>query len=372
MRKLSVVYLVPSLTYGGAETLLLSTIKALDKEKFTAEIQCFYDGGELLQDFLDAGIVVHEWRAARRNPFTFARLIRDMRRRGYDIAHTHLFDRQGRVAAYLAGIPIILTTYHSAADWENDGSLKGWFKVVIDSLTAHLDDRIIVVSEDVRGMAVTRGRLPLEKIVTVENGIDVESYALAGNGGALRQELGLNGKRIILTIGRLCEQKDHATLIKAARILREEFSDLVILIAGEGPLMESLHSEIAENRVEENVRIIGYRKDIAALLSLADIFVLPSLYEGMPLALLEAMAAGKPIVAADVPGIQGIIEDGVNGFLVPARDERQLAKAIANLLVDKSLSMSIARGSRDSVKQRSGRMSKESRESTLISLKKRG
>ena len=103
MKRLSVAYLVPSLNYGGSETLLLSFLKFLDRNRFEPEVHCFYEAGKLAPEFRAAGIPLHDWRSPRRDPVTFVRLIRHLRQRGFHIVHTHLFDRQGRVAAFLAG-----------------------------------------------------------------------------------------------------------------------------------------------------------------------------------------------------------------------------------------------------------------------------
>jgi glycosyltransferase involved in cell wall biosynthesis len=347
MRKLSVAYLVPSLDYGGSETLLLSFLRNLDREKFSPEVHCFYQAGKLAREFRDEGIPVHEWDASRRNPVTFARLVLFMLRKRYDVAHTHLFDRQGRLAAFLARIPVIMTTYHLVTDWDGTGRFSDWLKITIDRLTARLNDKIIVVSEDVRKMAIEKGRLPEDRIVLVRNGIDVESYRDTGGEEELREELGLNGKRVVLAVGRLFEQKGHIYLIKAARILKEEFPDLVVVIVGEGPLKASLASEIRESKLEDNVILSGPRRDIQELLAMSEMFVMPSLYEGLPIALLEAMASGKPIVATDVDGIRGVIEKGISGLLVPPQEESQLAKAISILLTDKQLATSLATSSRE-------------------------
>jgi glycosyltransferase involved in cell wall biosynthesis len=332
MKRLKVAYLVPALDYGGSETLLLTFLRFLDRSRFEPEVHCFYGDGKLANEFRAERIPVHEWRSRRRDPLAFFRLIRFLRRRGYDVVHTHLFDRQGRVAAYLAGIPVIVTTYHLVTDWDTTGGLSDRVKVFIDSLTSKLNDQIIVVSNDVKRNAIEKGGIDSSKIVTIVNGIDADQYGVSQDQGSLKADIGIGDSRIILCVGRLDEQKGHAYLVEAAELLRDRHPDVAVLIVGEGPLRGRLEGQIHDAGLEKTVRLLGERRDIARLLSIADLFVMPSLFEGLPIALLEAMASSRPIVATDVPGIRGVIDDGVDGLLVPPRDASALAKAIEFIL----------------------------------------
>jgi glycosyltransferase involved in cell wall biosynthesis len=345
MKRLRVAYLVPSLNLGGSETLLLYFLQRLDRRRFEPEVHAFYPGDRLVGEFRDAGIRVTEWHAPRRDPFAFFRLCSALRRRRVDLVHTHLFDRQGRVAAWLAGVPVIVTTYHNVSDWDGAG-LGGRLKVWIDTITARLDDRIIAVSDSVRECAVGRGRIPADRIVTVWNGIDVAAFASRPPAAAVVSELGLEERRVVVSIGRLVEEKGHLDLLEAADALRRDFPSLVVLIVGEGPMRGVLEAEVGRRRLEGFVRLTGGRRDIPEILSTAEIFAMPSRYEGLPITLLEAMASGKPIVAADVPGIRGIVRDGKDALLVPARDPSALAKALSTLLADRGAATKLGEAAR--------------------------
>ncbi len=351
MRPFSVAYLVPSLDYGGSETLLLSFLKFLDNERFTPEVHCFYHAGKLSQEFRDEGITVHEWNAPKRDPLTFFRMISCLRRKRFDILHTHLFDRQGRVAGYLGGIPVIVTTYHLVTDWDTGGGLSERIKVSIDSLTSRLNDRIIAVSDEVRKNAIEKGGIQADKIVTIPNGIDTSFYRSVPINETLRDELGLRGKRVILAIGRLVEQKGHSYLIRAAGKLKQQYPDISVLIIGEGPLELTLKSQIGQEGLTDEIRLLGVRRDIPELMALSDIYVMPSIYEGLPITLLEAMASEKPIVATSVDGIRGVIEDDVHGLLVPPRDESTLAEALSMLLGNRGLAALLAENSRKTAEE---------------------
>lgn len=352
MRTASVAYLVPSLNYGGSETLLLSFLKYLDRKKFTPVVHSFYGRGKLVDEFRQSGVEVVEWCSPRRDPVTFFRMIAHLRRSRTDVVHTHLFDRQGRVAAYLAGVPVIVTTYHLVTDWDTNGSVSSRAAVGLDTLTSRLNDRIIAVSDDVKRYAVEKGRIERTRIETIENGIDVDRYRGAGGAEELRRQLGLEGKRVILSIGRLVEQKGHRYLIQSAEVLRENHPEMAVLIVGEGPLMENLEEEIEELRLTETVRMLGPRRDIPELLALSEVFVLPSLFEGLPITLLEAMASATPIVVTDVDGIRDVIEHEVDGLLVPSRDPESLAKAIDALLSDPERARELGRKSFEKARER--------------------
>ncbi len=352
MKKLSVAYLVPSLNYGGSETLLLDFLRYLDRGRFSPEVHCFYEGDKLVGEYLQAGIVVHQWRASRRNPVSFLKLIREMRRSRYDVAHTHLFDRQGRVAAYLAGVPVIITTYHLVTDWDITNGIADRIKIYLDTLTSRLNDRIIAVSDEERQKAITMGRMDEGRIDTVLNGIDLSPYPATNCVGELRDELRLRGKRVILAIGRLVGQKGHAFLIDAALMLRDDFPDIAVVIVGEGPLHDKLSSMVDKRGLNEVVRLPGARRDIPKLLAMAEVFAMPSLFEGLPITLLEAMASRKPIVATSVDGIRNTLEDGVEALLVPPHDAVALAKALSTFLLDRQYASSAGNAARKKVETR--------------------
>jgi glycosyltransferase involved in cell wall biosynthesis len=351
LKKLSISYLVPSLNYGGSETLLLTFLKYLDKTKFVPEVHSFYDNGKLVSEFRENGITVFEWNAPRRDPVTFLRMLRFMRRRKYDILHTHIFDWQGRVIALFAGIPVIITTYHLVSDWDLTGNFVRYLKVKLDSLTSRLNDKIIVVGEDVKRSAIQKGKIPAEKIVTVQNGIDVNAFCDSSDGEGIRSELGLNDRRIIIAIGRLVEQKGHTWLIEAANILRKDYPDISVLIVGEGDLKDTLESQIRDNGLEGTVKLLGARRDIQKLLAISELYVMPSLFEGLPITLLEAMAAGKPIVATEVDGIRNVLRNGIEGLIIPPKESEGLAGAISDLLSDRHLAESLAQSSLKKVRE---------------------
>jgi glycosyltransferase involved in cell wall biosynthesis len=202
-------------------------------------------------------------------------------------------------------------------------------------LTAGLVDGFIVVSDQVRE-ALLRQVGPIEnKIITIPNAVDVRRYERPGDRETLCRELGIEtNSHLVATAGRLTEQKGHRYLIEAATDVVSSYPDTHFLFAGVGELAEGLRAQAQKAGLSENVHFLGIRSDIPDLLAAIDVFVLPSLWEGLSLALLEAMAAGKPIVATAVSGTTQAMIPGQTGLVVPPRDGRALAEAILEFLSD--------------------------------------
>jgi glycosyltransferase involved in cell wall biosynthesis len=195
-------------------------------------------------------------------------------------------------------------------------------------------DRIIAVSEVVAQALQVQTRIPNEKIITIPNGVDANRFQFHGSPHALRQQLSLPIDRVIvLAIGRLTHQKGYPYLLEALALIPQEDRPL-LLIVGEGPDRSELELKARVLKLVDDVRFLGHRQDIPSLLAAADLFVLASLWEGLPLVLLEAMAATLPAVVTAVGGNTTVIEDGKSGLLVPPADEKALATALRRLIHD--------------------------------------
>ncbi len=191
--------------------------------------------------------------------------------------------------------------------------------------------RIIVPSEAVRESLVASG-VSGERIALVPNGVDVARFT-ATDGGVLRRELGVEKSRILLgTVARLSEEKDHPTLLRAVQALHRSGREVMLVVVGEGALRDGLVAECARLGLRNHVRFLGARSDIPSILAGIDIFVLSSVTEGLSNAILEAMAAARPVVATRVGGNPELVEEGENGYLAPARDHMALAWSIEKLV----------------------------------------
>lgn len=264
-------------------------------------------------------------------PLAAARLARALRRlnlRDADVVHAHLFPTQAYVAATVEpgrGRPALVTTEHSS--WtRRHGTIGGRF---FDVGMYRRYDRIVAVSAAARhSLAARLGRHT--PIATVPNGIEVDSFAGVDDRTSRR-----DGPPVILMVGRLVEAKDHATALRAFAMVRHAAT---IWIAGVGPLEARLRRLAHELGVAGRVRFLGFANDVPALLGQADVVLMTSRWEGFPLAVAEAMAAGRPVVASDVPSLRGVLGgDGASGILVPPGDARAVAGTLDRLLDDATL-----------------------------------
>jgi glycosyltransferase involved in cell wall biosynthesis len=240
----------------------------------------------------------------------------------------------GRIAGRLAGVPVIISTVHnSLKDYEIRSVRRGLYRFLL-SLTLPLVHRIICVSDANRRDLIEECPAAEARIQTVYNGVDSSAFPFQPDRKKVREELGIGPGPVLVTIARLTEAKGHQYLLQALPSLLETWPQLCCLFVGEGELRDRLHSLAVELAVERSCRFMGVREDIADILAAADVVVLPSLSEGFPFVLLEALAMGCPVVASHVNGVPELIEDHKTGLLVPARDPQALAAAIREVLSD--------------------------------------
>jgi glycosyltransferase involved in cell wall biosynthesis len=205
----------------------------------------------------------------------------------------------------------------------------------LEQLCARLTDRLIVVGKPDIQKGLAHGIGSEEKFVLIYNGIEVEKFCQQIDGQGLRSELGLEpDSKLVGMIGRLDEQKNPLDLIRTAAIVVEAYPGVQFLIAGDGPLRAECKQLIKSLGLEGVVFLLGYRSDIPAILSILDLTAMSSLWEGLPIAFLEAMAAGKPVVANDVDGARDVVVDGETGYLVPPHRPPAMAERILTLLND--------------------------------------
>jgi glycosyltransferase involved in cell wall biosynthesis len=214
----------------------------------------------------------------------------------------------------------------------------GGLKQYLQDLTI---DRYIAVSDDVAEWLTRDLHVSRSKVRVVRNGVSAESYR-GLEGAAVKRIFTSNGRPIIFTSARLHEGKGHVYLLQAAKLIPEA----LFVFAGDGPERGRLEAYARQIGVEGQVIFLGHRNDVPQLLAACDMFVLPSLYEALGLSILEAMAAGKPVVATAVGGIKESVIDGVTGLLVPPRNPESLADAIRRLLYDRALATRIAESGR--------------------------
>lgn len=330
--RISVLWLIKGLGPGGAEQLLVQSARVADHDRFRFQVAFTRpDKTKLVEPLADAGVetfLLGEGRGLRdpRVPGTLRRLLVSA-----DVVHAHSPLLAG-VARLLARTlprqsrPVVVSTEHN--EWGN----FAWPTRLLNAATAPLDDHRWAVSEGVK--ASMWG--PLGRGVEVlVHGIAPDLADRRSSRLRLRDELGLHGDEVLaLTVANYRAEKDYPNLLSAARRALATCPRLVMAAVGQGPLereVRLLHSRLG---LGDRFRLLGYRDDVPDLLQAADLFVLGSTHEGLPLAVMEAMGAGLPVVATAVGGVPEAVTDGVSGIIVPARDSDALADAVTRLADD--------------------------------------
>jgi glycosyltransferase involved in cell wall biosynthesis len=332
--KIRVLQLIDGLNIGGAEVLLRDLCSGLLRRGFGVAVG-YSTPGPIIQDLKNLGIEpVHLPRLARVDPLRYGpglvRLIRSFRPH---IVHTHLFksDFHGRVAAALCKTPVIISTLHN-----NDPWARHWLFGPLYGLTARQAARLIAVSQEVNDYHARFSHIPAEKIITIPNGVDVDRFRFDPAARAqVRSSFGLDSAApLVGIIGRLKPQKDHATFLTAAAETARLVPGARFLIVGDGPLRAELENMARGLGLDAAVIFCGLRGDIPAVLSALDVLVLSSRWEGLPINLLEGMAAGRAVVTTNVSGILDVVEPGVSAIVVEPGNPTALAQACVGLLKD--------------------------------------
>jgi glycosyltransferase involved in cell wall biosynthesis len=220
------------------------------------------------------------------------------------------------------------------------------YQALADRLLRHRTDGAIAVSRSTREFLVRERFVPADRVRLIWNGAPLDEFAPVPREGArrVRRELGLPDEALVVgTIGRLNAQKGHRFLLDAAALLLPRVAAARVLIAGDGDLMDALRQQATALGIADRVVFAGHRTDVPDLLGALDVFCISSLYEGTPLALFEAMAAGRAIVSTAVDGCVEVLEDGTTGVLVPAADALALAGGLERVLADGALREALGR-----------------------------
>ena len=352
--KIKIAQVITGLGIGGAEQHLLSLAKHLDRKQFELDFYCIIEGGELIKDFQKLGYYPKIFHGAynykRRFPYDIKqilRLSRTFKQKKYDIVHTHLYaaDVIGITAAILAGIPRIVKSVHNIGNWKTKK------KILHDRILSKFIDRVVCCSESVREFTLRQERLKRDKTITIYQGIDMAKFNVKINRTEYIKKIGLNPNfKTVGTVARLVPIKGHVYLLEAIPLILKSCPDTQFLLIGDGPLKEKLYSSIKDKPYKEKIHFLGSRSDIPELLSLLDVFVLPSLSEGLGIVILEAMAAQLPVVASRIDTIAEAVIDKQTGFLVETANAEQLAAMIIQLLMNDELRKKMGENGKERVK----------------------
>jgi glycosyltransferase involved in cell wall biosynthesis len=352
-RPIRVLQLITSLDRGGAENHLLALLSNADRQAFAIETAVLAGEGELVPVFRQAGLGVHLLKARNRfDPLALRRLVALLRDGQYDILHSHLFRADIYAGLAVAQLgeqrPLLVSTRHN-----DDRFFLNPFVGLVHYLISARQDLIIAISDHIARFTVARGVRHPARVRRVYHGIEPPlTRELERDGQRIRKELGIGPDAFLVgNVGRLALQKGQRHLIAAMPLLLERVPRAHAVIAGGGDLEKFLRDLAQELGVSERVHVLGPRKDVPALMHAMDVFAMPSIWEGFGLVLLEAMAAGRPIVASAVATIPEVVVDGETGLLVPSGDPLALAEALARLAEEPALARKLGEAGRERLRR---------------------
>ena len=336
--RLKILMVITTLDTGGAEKHLSILAPELAGRGHEIELVFLKGEGSLAHLFESSGIQVEKiaFESPLALPGAVARLASKVKNGGFSVVHSHLL--KADLVASLSSLPakpmVLVSSKHN-----DERALLNPLVSFVHGVISRRADAVIALSDHVARFVTLHGRVAREKIKRIYYGLDPEVF-LSG-GGSDREpakELGLDpGVPVLTMVARFAPQKDHETLLKAARRMKDEGRSFRLLLVGDDPFGSNRKKAEAVSRalgLEDQVTFTGIRDDVPDILSLTDVFVMPSLWEGLGLVFLEAMAYSLPVVSNRVSAVPEIVEHGETGFLVPAGDAEALAAALSGLLDD--------------------------------------
>ena len=322
--------------YGGASSRVLSLMA---RAKPGTIALAGLESGAITKQARQLGLPVHALAKHKADPSLLPRLVKLIRQEGYNLLDSQNIQSKfwANFAALITGTSLVSTLNSWYANEHGKASLKGRIYTALELFSNQSLDMYITVSEKDRRSLLKAG-LPEDEIRLIYNAVDINLSAIPGNPEWLRQKFDLPQDAIICTaVGRLVPVKGYDVLVSAMQRVASQAPQLFCLIVGEGEAKEDLAAQIRQTGLEGRVRLLGYydRENAMAILKSSDIFVMPSRYEGTPIALLEAAALARPILASDTGGIPELVQHGEHAFLVPPGDRTALAQGLLKLALDR-------------------------------------
>ena len=336
---------------GGTQQEIVKLARHLSREKYAVTVSVLLAGGLLNEEA--ARLQLDTVSFGMRGYWDLAawwKFYRFAKGKQFDLVRT--YGLKGHIVGRIVGklflkIPVNITTIHSTDPW------RTWYHALLDRLTAPLVDLHISNSEAGRLAAHRRERVPLEKIITIPNGVNFADYApyLAERqafSAKCRAEFGIPADApVIGIVANLRKMKGHVTIVDALPQMLARAPHLKCLFIGEDLMGGEIQRYIHARGLEQAIILTGDRRDVPALLAALDVFLLPSLWEGLPTSIVEAMAMQTPVVASSVGGIPELVEHGVTGYLIPPQHPAALAEAVTHLLAHPELARQFGRAGYD-------------------------
>lgn len=346
-----ILFVSTSTTVGGAEKTLYALATLLDHRRFpVAGVVSLKPEGRYAQRLREQGIPVETLGLTRApRPADARRLAQIIERERPDVVHAVMYQaiQLARLAKKKTSVPFKLIT-SPRVNYRS----RSWPTLLVDRWLKDRDDLLIAECEASRRFLLQRLGYKPGKVITVRNGVDLAGWPASKiDRQKMRLELRLGASDVLVgAVGRLDEQKGFATLIAA--MARLKGAPVKCAVIGDGPERKRLEALIRKNELEKSVWLLGERAEIPSWLSAFDVYCLPSLWEGLPNALLEAMALGLPVVASDVDGVPEAVTDGKDGALVPPSDPAALARALKALAADPAKRAALGAAAKATVSER--------------------
>jgi len=345
MEKIRVLEMIDRPSLGGGQTALLLLAENLDRSLFDVAVASA-PGGPLVSRAEEKGLrhlaVPLEKKLALGSIGRIAAVLEENK---VDILHTHggYAGLYGRWAARRSRTPVVVHSLHGIHYLHYRNPVARQLFIHLERRCSQFTDMLILVSHADLGRAIKHRLAPRNRMVAILNGIALSEGPSAESREIKRREINLEpGRPLVGTVARLHRQKGVLYLLLAAPMILDRFPEARIVVVGEGPLGKRLQRRARVLGLTDRVLFLGARTDAAEVMALFDVFVLPSLWEGLPFVLVEAAALGKPIVSAAVDGAREVIDDGKTGVLVPPRAPQALAEAVISLLADRDRASRLA------------------------------
>ncbi|MFA5858325.1 MAG: glycosyltransferase family 4 protein [Elusimicrobiota bacterium] len=347
MDKIRVYHIITKLELGGAQGNTLHTVKYLNRDKFEPGLVCGPGGildeeaktvPNLYLHFVPS--LIREIHPLKDISALFE-LYKVLKKNMPVVVHTHSSKAGilGRIAAWVAGVPVIVHTYHGFGFHDFQNPIVKVLYVLIEKFTSGFTDKLVTVAKDNIEKALSSGIGKREQYAVIRSGIPVGKYkGIVVDVIEEKKKLGLKPEdRVVTTIGPFKPQKNLVDMIKSAKLASEKVGNIKYLFIGDGEQRGMIESLIAELKLENTVKLLGWRKDVGQLLKITDVFAMSSLWEGLPRSILEAMACAKPVVAYAVDGVKEIVIPDKTGYLIEPKDYRTLAEKVVYLIQNNEL-----------------------------------
>ncbi len=356
MQGVNLLYVITKLELGGAQKQLLSLINHLGQDKFRPFLFTAKDGLLIPEASAINGLTLKKSRWLERaiNPFkdllALIEIYRFIKKNNIDIVHTHSSKAGilGRFAARLAKVKVVIHTVHGWSFNDCQPIAGRLFFILLERWSARFSDKLVVVSYCDRKKGLDNHIGKEDKYSLIRYGVDYAEFNIKDHN--IREELGIKPNDLVIgMIACFKPQKSPQDFIKLAFLTQRALPDARFLLVGDGALRKSTEKLIHKFNLDKQIILTGWRRDIPRILSAIDVFVLTSLWEGLPISALEAMASAKPVVATHTGGVAEIITEGKTGFLTSSRDMNKMSEKLVVLLKDKNLRLQMGQNARSSL-----------------------